>query len=271
MKLNPAVTAVVTGAANGIGRATAVALASRGCTVVLVDIDDRGLTETTHHLLAVGRRVSAHVADVTSRSDMAALAREIAGQHSTLDILVNSAGVALSGLFDEVRLDDVEWLFGVNFWGVVYSCHAFLPLLQRARSAAVVNLLSPLAWVGAPGKTAYSAAKFAVRGFSESLASELAGSSVRVIRVYPGPVNTGIVRAGRSVHEDARQREAGLLAKCGLAPDAVAKAIVRAIEGRTAQVVVGFGTRLIDVASRMAPALTMHTVAHLTKRLAPFR
>jgi NAD(P)-dependent dehydrogenase (short-subunit alcohol dehydrogenase family) len=199
MKLQRGITAVVTGAANGIGRATSEALARQGCAIALVDIDERALKDTATRMLTAGHCVSSYVADVTDRQRISDLAREIAAQHETAEILINSAGVALSGRFEQLQLDDIAWLFEVNFWGVVYCSHCFLPLLKKAREAALVNVLSTLALVAAPGKSAYCASKFAVRGLSESLGMELARSSVRVTNVYPGPVSTGIVRAGRAV------------------------------------------------------------------------
>lgn len=267
MKLQPEVTAVVTGAANGIGRATAEALARRRVRVALVDVDEPRLAETADRLLTAGCHVSSHVADVADRAAIADVAREIGARYGSLEILINSAGVSLSGRFEALRLDDIEWLMRTNFWGVVYSCHVFLPQLKSAPAAAIVNVLSQLALVAAPGKTAYCAAKFGVRGFSESLASELAGSSVRVIRVYPGPVSTSIVHRGRATDPETQRREAEFLAERGLAPSAVANAIVRAIERDSSRVVVGWGTRALDVAGRALPEFTRAGVAYVARRL----
>ncbi len=258
---------MVTGAANGIGRATSEALARRGCTVAMIDVDERALSEAANQMTTAGYHVSSYVRDVTDRHRVSDLAREIGAEYGSVEILINGAGVSLSGRFEELQLDDLMWLHQVNFYGVVYCCHCFLPLLKRAREAALVNVLSTLALVAAPGKTAYCASKFAARGLTESLRAELRGSSVHVMSVYPGPVGTRIVRAGRAVHADTQQREAEFLAKRGLPPAAVAEAILAATERRSARVIVGWGARAVDVASRLLPETTMGAVAYVARHL----
>ncbi len=266
MKLKPGVRAMVTGAARGIGRATAEAIARRGCTVAMVDVDGRALHATADRLLTAGRHVSSHVADVGDRKRISDLAGEIEAMHGGLEVLVNNAGVALSGRFDEQRLDDLDWVMRVNFWGAVHCSAALLPLLRRAEQGMIVNVLSVHAIVGTPGKTAYCASKFALRGLSEALSAELQGSSVRVTRVFVGPVNTDLVRAGRAVSPAAREREAEFLAKKGVAAGDVAEAIVRAVDRGSRRVFIG-GARILDLASRLFPGRTAGAVSSLARRL----
>src|SRR5689334_14999747 len=163
--------AVVTGAASGIGRALAVDLARRGAQLALVDVNAAGLEETRALLgNAVART---YIVDVSKAAAVEALANDVQRDFGRASLLVNNAGVALMGTLAELSLDDFAWLIGINFWGVVYGCKFFLPLLAREPDAHIVNVSSIFGLIGPPGQTAYSSSKFAVRGFSESLREEL--------------------------------------------------------------------------------------------------
>jgi NAD(P)-dependent dehydrogenase (short-subunit alcohol dehydrogenase family) len=173
-------TAVVTGAAGGIGRAIAASLSRRGCHLALADVNEAGLAETADMIAADRVRVSRHRLDVFDRAADAAFPAIVRAAHPGVDLLVNNAGVAIAGTFDEVSEDDFEWLFGINFWGVVRMTRAFLPLLRSSDDARIVNLSSIYGIIALPGQTAYSASKFAVRGFSPALRHELQGSRIGV-------------------------------------------------------------------------------------------
>jgi NAD(P)-dependent dehydrogenase (short-subunit alcohol dehydrogenase family) len=177
-------TAVVTGAASGIGRAIATSLARRGCHLALADIDDDGLQRTAAEISAAGVRVSRHHLDVSDAAAVAAFPQRVTAEHAGVDILVNNAGVALGGAFEQVAEADFEWLFAINFWGVVRMTRAFLPLLHKSEEARIVNISSVFGLIAPPGQTAYSASKFAVRGFSESLRHELARTNIGVTVVH---------------------------------------------------------------------------------------
>src|SRR5271163_1130457 len=178
-------TAVITGAASGIGRGIAVALARRGCNLALADVNDAGLSETarlaqsshsdptSHTAPRSVPRISQHHLDVADRRAVAAFPQAVIAAHPGVDILVNNAGVAIGGTFEAVSEEDFEWLFEINFWGVVRMTRAFLPLLRQSNDARVVNLSSIYGVISPPGETSYSASKFAVRGFSNSLQHEL--------------------------------------------------------------------------------------------------
>lgn len=260
--------AVVTGAAGGIGRGIAAALAARGCPVALVDRDAAGLAAAAA-LQERGDRVSAHVADVADREAVAALPEAVLRAHGAVHLLVNNAGVSLAGPLEAVSLTDFDWAFRVNFWGVAHGCAAFLPHLRRADAAHIVNVASDFALIGCPTKTAYCATKFAVRGFTEALRAELYGTSVGVTCVYPGPVATGIVRQGRAwdaakaALEDRFLAERGLPVECAVAP------ILRGIERNRARVLIGRETRAIDWVTRLSPELAATLVGRLRKRI-PF-
>ena len=165
--------AAITGAASGIGRALAIELASRGCDLALADRDEAGLKSLAAEIGAQ-RKISLHRVDVSEPDEIAQFAREAISAHPALNILVNNAGVALLGQFEEIDQAQMDWLFDINFWGVVHGTRAFLPHLKTKPEAHIVNVSSIFGIIAPPGQSAYAAAKFAVRGFSESVRHELA-------------------------------------------------------------------------------------------------
>jgi len=262
-------TAVVTGAASGIGRGIAVALARRGCNLALADVNDAGLAETarmaesaqtnpTNQSTAPNAlRISQHHLDVADRRAVTEFPAVVLAAHPGVDILVNNAGVAVGGTFEAVSEEDFEWLFEINFWGVVRMTRAFLPLLRKSDDARVVNLSSIYGIISPPGETSYSASKFAVRGFSHSLRHELAGCNVGVTVVHPGGVATSIadsarVPKGMPPEEIARRRA---LAKKALRmpPATAGEIIVQGIERRSARVLVGNDAKFLALLERLAP------------------
>ena len=250
-------TAVVTGAAGGIGRAIAVSLAHRGCNLALADIDDAGMAGTVELVRGYGINVSRHCLDVADRVAVAAFPDVIAAEHAGVDVLVNNAGVAVGGTFEQVADEDFEWLFEINFWGVVRMTRAFLPLLRASEDARVVNISSVYGLIGPPEQVAYAASKFAVRGFSEALRHELEGSGIGVSVVHPGGVATSIaekarVPAGVSEEEIAR-RHARYRKLLRLPPEVAGETIVRGIERRQARILVGSDAKTISLISRLLP------------------
>src|SRR5579863_8199523 len=156
--------AVVTGAGSGIGRALAQQLAAAGSALALVDIDEPALRETAASLSGRGVPVSTHIVDVADEAAMRALSEAVAARHARVTLLFNNAGVALHGRFEEISLDDLRWLMGINFWGVVHGVTYFLPLLKKESRAHIVNISSVFGIVAPAGQSAYAASKFAVRG-----------------------------------------------------------------------------------------------------------
>ena len=250
-------TAVVTGAAGGIGRAIAISLARRGCHLALVDIDDVGMAETVQLAQAYGVRVSRHCLDVADRAAVASLPDVVAAEHNGVDLLINNAGVAVGGTFEQVSDEDFEWLFEINFWGVVRMTRAFLPLLRASDDAHVVNLSSIYGVVAPPEQTAYSASKFAVRGFSEALRHELEGSGVSVTVVHPGGVATSIAEKARIPagvsEEEAARRRARYRKLLRLSPEIAGETIVRGIERRQSRILVGSDAKTISLIARLLP------------------
>jgi short-subunit dehydrogenase len=250
-------TAVVTGAAGGIGRAIATSLARRGCHLALADIDEAALTSTAAELAVHKVRVSRHHLDVSDRAAIAAFPRQVTAEHPGVDVLVNNAGVALGGTFEQVDEADFEWLFGINFWGVVRMTRTFLPLLHQSDEARLVNISSVFGLIAPPGQTAYAASKFAVRGFSESLRHELAGTRVGVTVVHPGGVATSIAKNARIAQaisaEEAAEGQERSNAFLRLPAEMAGEAIVRGVENRQARVLVGFDARRIALIERLMP------------------
>jgi short-subunit dehydrogenase len=254
--------AAITGAASGIGRALALELAARGCDLALADRDEAGLRAVAAEIAkAHARKVTLHRVDVGELSEIDAFAQTAIANHPGLNIVINNAGVALLGQFDEIDQAQFEWLMNINFWGVVRGTRAFLPHLSRQREAHIVNLSSVFGIIAPPGQAAYAASKFAVRGFSESLRHELrmAASPVRISVVHPGGVATDIARNARTgtgindnkVRSDAIERFENA---ARTSPERAARRIIRGIENNELRILIGADARIIDVLQRLNPA-----------------
>jgi short-subunit dehydrogenase len=261
--------AVVTGAGSGIGRAVAGALAGKGCNLALLDIDEDKLAGTAKLVEAQGRRSSRHVVDVSDRACMQQLPDDVLREHGAIHILINNAGVVVSGTLEEQSFEDLDWIVGTNFWGVVHGCKFFLPYLRKADEAHILNLSSLLGLMGTPRHSSYCATKFAVRALSESLAAELVGTNIGVTCAYAGRVRTNIVAASRFADEGKRQRTQRKFDRHGIAPDVVAHKIVRAIERGQTRVLIGLDTRGVEWIKRMAPDLTDRLIARVYRKRNP--
>nr|HPQ85858.1 SDR family NAD(P)-dependent oxidoreductase [Actinomycetota bacterium] len=182
--------AVVTGAGSGIGRATSLALAERGCSIAVVDVQRDGAEETADLIRSLGTRASVHVADVRDPKRMGELPSEVEGSLGSCQILVNNAGVTAAGAFADETVEDLRWIVDINVWGVVHGCRAFLPMLREADEAHIVNMSSMVGLLGLPHNVSYSLTKGAVRAFSEALRGELVTTQVGVTVVFPGAIHT---------------------------------------------------------------------------------
>jgi short-subunit dehydrogenase len=266
--------AAVTGAASGIGRALALELSARGSDLALADRDEAGLRALAAEI--GGKvKVSVHRVDMGVAAEIAEFAQAAIAAHPTLNIVVNNAGVALLGQFSEIDQAQMEWLVNINFWGVVHATRAFLPHLAKQREAHIANLSSIFGIVAPPGQTAYAAAKFAVRGFSESLRHELwaAKSPVRLTVVHPGGVATNIVRnsrTGSGVTDNARRSQSidrfDRVAKT--TPQAAALRIIDGIENNRPRVLIGNDARMMDILQRLRPATYWVPMARRLERMA---
>jgi short-subunit dehydrogenase len=265
--------AALTGAASGIGRALALELAARGCDLALADRDEAGL-QTLAAEIGDKQKVSVHRVDVGEPAQIADFAKAAIAAHPALNILVNNAGVALLGQFGEIAQEQMDWLMNINFWGVVHTTRALLPQLASRPEAHIVNLSSIFGIVAPPGQTAYCAAKFAVRGFSESLRHELqiANSPVRLSVVHPGGVLTNIVRnsrTGAGIADNARRSESidrfDKIAQT--TPKAAALRIIKGIEKNQPRILIGNDARIMDILQRLRPATYWAPMARKIQKL----
>jgi short-subunit dehydrogenase len=247
--------AVVTGAGSGIGRAVSLELASRGVDIALVDIDEARLLEVKAAVEATGRYASLHLVDVSNQQQMAALPEQVMAEHDAVHILFNNAGVAVNLSFEQQNVADMEWITGINYWGVMYGCKYFLPYLQKNDEAHIVNMSSSAGLTGMKGQSSYAATKFAVRGFSESLYVELANSSVGITCVHPGAVATNILEAARM---DPTHKEKMLkMFHLAMPPEKAARLIVKAIEKNRFKLVFCVDSRILDYMKRFLPVGTL--------------
>jgi NAD(P)-dependent dehydrogenase (short-subunit alcohol dehydrogenase family) len=250
--------AVVTGAGSGIGRALAQQLASAGSALALADVDEAGLLQTAQSLAKSSALVTTHLVDVADEAGVRSFAEEVTSRHGRVTLLINNAGIALHGDFEEVSLDDFRLLMNINFWGTVYGVKFFLPLLKREKRAHIVNVSSIFGVIAPAGQCAYAASKFAVRGFTEALRHEREGSNVGVSCVHPGGVRTQIARRARigaGVTGTGHQEKAAQFEKLlRTSPEAAAARILRGAERREPRILIGSDAYQADILQRLRPA-----------------
>lgn len=260
--------AVITGAGSGIGRALALELATRGCHLSLADVSSEGLEQTRAGLAGADVALSYHLADVADREQVGKLARDTVQAHGGVDLLFNNAGVALTDLAEHVSEDDFRWLMEINFWGVVHGCQQFLPYLRERPEPCIVNISSVFGLIAMPTQGAYNASKFAVRGYSEALQQELAGTPVRVCVVCPGGVRTRIAGNARVADRPGVLPARGEFEKlfqrmARTSPQQAAVTILEGVAKRRKRILVGPDARLIQWVVRLFPQSYDRVLARL--------
>ena len=265
--------AAITGASSGIGRALAIDLAGRGADLALADIDEAGLAETADRARARGVEVTTARLDVAERERVFAWADQVVADHGRVNLIANNAGVALGATVSQMRIEDLEWLMGINFWGVVHGTQAFLPHLRAAGEGHIVNVSSVFGLVGIPSQSAYNAAKFAVRGFTEALRIELdlEGGPVSATCVHPGGIKTNIARNARLHTDDEtgadldrgrRDLERAFITT----PEKAARQILRAVERDAPRAPVGPDAHVFNALSRLPASVTQRLIARGARR-----
>ncbi len=265
---------VITGAGSGIGRALALRAAGMGAVLALSDWDEVGLVETAQQVQTrTHQDVRTDKIDVRDREALHAYAASVREELGRVNVVINNAGVALHGDFEEVSYADFEWVMDVDFWGVVQGTKEFLPHLIESGDGHVVNVSSLFGLVGMPGQTAYNSAKFAVRGFTEALRQEmlLAGHPVQVTCVHPGGIRTGIARNARTTaSHDQREVAKHFDTKLArMTPDRAAEIILDGVLANKPRVLVGADAKIIDAFARVVGARYQRVVTLASKRLAP--
>jgi len=253
--------ALVTGAASGIGRATALALAHAGADLAVCDLNEAALEETASRVRALGRQAIARRVDVSRANEVCAFAEAVHAARPAVDILVNNAGVGLGGGFLDTSLEDWQWVLSINLWGVIHGCHFFLPrMVERGQGGHVVNVSSAAGFLATASLAAYSASKFAVFGLSEALRDELHPHGIAVTTVCPGIINTPITTSapmrGRMATPEARAGLVAFYRRRNYGPERVAANILKAIARKRPVAPISPEARVMYVMKRFAPNLT---------------
>lgn len=261
----------VTGAASGIGRMLAVKLAEEGCEVAISDINEDGLNETKKMVEDRGAIVSAHIVDVADREQVYRFADDVVKHHGGVDMIINNAGVSVAESVEDIKYEDFEWLFGINFWGVVYGSKAFLPYLKKRPEGHIVNISSINGIITWPNHSPYCAAKFAVKGFTEVLLQEMRETTIRVSCVHPGGIKTNIARNTRfykspgnqTSHDDAVKRFDKIARTTA---EKAAEKIIAGIRKDKRRIMVGLDAHIMDWLTRLFPVRFVKVMAYLFSR-----
>jgi short-subunit dehydrogenase len=268
MTLNRNSVAVVTGAASGIGQALAIRLAKEGIAgIAISDVNEMGLNETCEIISESGVKCSKHIVDVGNREQMQKFAEDVLTEHGRVTHLINNAGVGLIGTFEQISLDDMEWLMNINYWGTVYGVKFFLPILREQEKAHIVNLSSVFGFIAPPEQTAYCSSKFAVRGFTEALRHEFEDTNVRVSSVHPGGIKTNIARnsrIGENTPKEYKDQGVKFFDKAAwTTPEAAAETIVHGIKSENPRILIGKDAHLISYIHRLFPKSYLRVFARI--------
>ena len=261
---------VITGAGSGIGRALAGELTSRGAHVAISDWNADSVAETARMIEGRGAKVLTDSFDVSDRSAFEGHAQRVFDEFGRADIVINNAGVSLAARVATMTYEDMEWVIDIDFWGVVHGTKAFLPHILERGDGAIVNVSSVYGLFGVPTQSGYNAAKFAVRGFTEALQQEVAGTNVVVTRVHPGGIKTNIVRHGRiheSVAEGGDPEQMAQLFENAVrtTPERAAEIITNGIAKRKPRVLIGPDAVMLDLLVRLLPVRYQKVMGLLNK------
>ena len=256
---------VITGAGSGIGRALAVRLAAKGAKLAISDVDVDGLAETERLVRQFGVEVKADRLNVAEREAFLLYADDVAGHFGKINQVYNNAGIAFAGDVEHSEFKDIERIMDVDFWGVVNGTKAFLPHLIASGDGHVINVSSLFGLIAIPSQSAYNAAKFAVRGFTEALRQEMivAGRPVAVTCVHPGGIKTNIANNSTAGGGRDAQRIAEVFNKrlARTTAEAAAKTITDGVEKKKARVLIGPDAIALDLMARVLGSAYQRLVA----------
>ena len=262
--------AVVTGSGSGIGRELAIELAALGCHLAISDVNEKGLEETSSMLKGASVKITTHILDVSNKEAFYAHAEEVKKAHGHVDLVINNAGVAMSCPLETTEYEDFEWLMNINFWGVVYGSKAFLPMLKERSESRIVNISSIYGITPVPFNGPYVCSKFAVRGFTETLMSELKNTNVGVSVVHPGGIKTRIAMDGRYFMEDVipqAQTEKVYEEKFfKTTANQAARVIIKGIRKNKKRIMVGSDAKVIDWLRRLIPMISLGLIGDWSEK-----
>lgn len=267
--------AAITGAGSGIGRALALELTKAGASVALSDIHLGNVEETAALVRAAGGQATATEVDVSKQDQVAQWAEATVAHFGKVNLIFNNAGVALSATVEAMDNTDLEWLMGINFWGVVYGTKSFLPHLKAAGDGHIVNISSLFGLICVPGLAAYNCSKFAVRAYTETLRQELdmQACGVSATAVHPGGIKTNIARDARMrdsmkavVGGDLERSRRNFEKLFTTTAEEAARVILAGVKDNDRRVLIGNDAKSIDRAQRLMPALYQKIVGSLSKR-----
>ncbi|WP_373080726.1 SDR family NAD(P)-dependent oxidoreductase [Zhongshania sp.] len=247
--------AVITGAGSGIGRCLAIQLAEAGARLAISDINAAGL-DATLKALPTSTDARSYIVDASSQESVFAHAKEVGNDFGGADYVFNNAGATVVGTFENLDVDEIEWQLNINLWGVIYGCKAFLPIMREQGSGCLVNISSVFGLVGFPAQSAYNMSKFAVRGLTECLWQELAGSGIQAITVHPGGIKTNIEKGSRRCRnagptEDKFQRQADDMLVT--TPERCARDILKGVARGRRRILTGKYSRTLYYLARLFP------------------
>ena len=261
--------AVITGAGGGIGSAIAENLANKGCHLALLDINQQALDEVKAKLASTSVNITTHIADVTDKKAYAKTAQEVLKAHGGINILVNNAGITLQKEFNTHSLEDLEWIIGINLWGVVYGCHFFKEALEAADEAHVINLSSMAAFAGFPSQSTYCMTKKAVQGLSDSLWAEWQLKGIGVTSVHPGAIRTNIIMATLEASDnvEAAKRNNEMAMKTATAPEKAADLIAQAIAKNKKRLLIGLDAKILNFLAWIAPGFVNWAMKKIAQKI----
>lgn len=264
---------VITGAGSGIGRALALNLAGQGAKLALSDMDSVGLAETVRQVESLGADVKSDHLDVTQREAVLSYADAVVAHFGKVNQVYNNAGIAFHGEVERSEFKDIERIMDVDFWGVVNGTKAFLPHVIASGDGHIVNVSSLFGLLSIPGQSAYNAAKFAVRGFTESLRQEMliAKHPVKVTCVHPGGIKTAIARSATMPDGDDQATFAQFFDRrlARTTPEEAAKTITTGVRKGKPRVLIGADAKFLDAWVRIVGPSYQRVVATVTSRVLP--
>jgi len=265
--------AAITGAGSGIGQQLAVLLAKQGCHLALSDVNEQGLLKTLELIKDTGVRATLDKVNVANLEEVRAWAEKVEQDHGSINMIFNNAGVALGSTVEGASYDELEWIVGINFWGVVYGTKEFLPRIKKTGDGHLVNISSLFGLTAQPTQSAYNATKFAVRGFTESLRQELdiENCGVSALCVHPGGIRTNIANAAKmndslralGMSPEKSARSFNKLLRCP--PEEAARQILEAIQKDKRRLLIGNDAKAIDLIQRILPTGYQKVTAFATK------